>query len=360
MIKKLPVSPETLRAVAAVDHFRGAWTHGTPVPAERLERLRDAARIQSVGASCRLAGIHVTDAEVAAILHREPVPVQEGPEVLGYAEALDLSFPSGPRITVAEIQALHARALGVPGEPPPPTAWRDVPYHLEIFDEKGRALGRVFQTLPPRLLNEKMEELVDWLEAEIQGDRNHPILVTGTFVLYFIAACPFPKGNGRMAHLLVQHILRRAGYDFVPYASVERILEEMRADYFDALDAAETRLWSGEADIERWLVFYLHVLETHCEMLQSKLDLERRALEFTPLQRKILETVREHGTVGAGLLIEATGANRNTLKDNLRRMVGRGVLERLGERRGARYRLPTGETAVSLAASIPGSDLSDV
>jgi len=125
MIKKLPVSPETLRSVAAVDHFRGAWMHGTAVPAERLARLRDAARIQSVGASCRLAGIHVTDAEVTAILHGEPVPVREGPEVLGYAEALDLSFPSGPRITVPEIQALHARAMGVPGEPPPLTSWRE-------------------------------------------------------------------------------------------------------------------------------------------------------------------------------------------------------------------------------------------
>jgi Fic family protein len=258
---------------------------------------------------------------------------------------------------VPEVQALHARAVGHPGDPPSPTPWRTEPYHLEIFDDKGRALGRVFQTLPPRLLDEKMGELVDWLEGELQRDGNHPILVTGTFMLYFIAACPFPTGNGRMAHLLVQHILRRAGYDFIPYASIERILEEMRADYFDALDAAETRLWSGEADVERWLVFYLNVLETHGDMLQSKLDLERRALEFTPLQRRILETVREHGTVGAGLLIEATGANRNTLKDNLRRMVGRGVLERLGERRGARYRLPTGEIA---AAAVPGPDLPKV
>jgi Fic family protein len=359
MITNLPVSPETLRTVAAIDHFRGAWTHGTPIPGERLARLRDAARIQSVGASCRLAGIHVTDAEVAAIVHGEAVPVQEGPEVVGYVDALEASFPSGPRITVPEIQALHARAMGNPGEPPPPTPWREEPYHLEIFDERGRALGRIFQTLPPRLLDEKMEELVIWLEGEINGDRNHPILVTGTFMLYFIAACPFPKGNGRMAHLLVQHVLLRAGYEFIPYASFERVLEDKRTDYFNALDAAETMLWSGEADIESWLVFYLHVLQTHCEMLQSKLDLERRALEFTPLQRKILETVREHGTVGAGLLIEATGANRNTLKDNLRRMVGRGVLEKLGERRGARYRLPTGETVAPLEPH-PIGDLSDV
>ena len=81
---------------------------------------------------------------------------------------------------------------------------------------------------------------------------------------------------------------------------------------------------------------------------QTQLRPWLRALDFSPLQRKIVETVREHGTVGAGLLIEATGANRNTLKDNLRRMVDRGVLERFGERRGARYKLATGEGTPSV------------
>ena len=49
----------------------------------------------------------------------------------------------------------------------------------------------------------------------------------------------------------------------------------------------------------------------------------------------------------AGLLIQATGANRNTLKDNLRRLVERGVLEKTGQRRGTRYRLATPDRARS-------------
>jgi Fic family protein len=341
---KLPVSTETLKAVTHLDHFRGSWAHGSGVPSERLSRLREASRIQSVAASCRLAGIRVTDVEVAAVLHGDSVPLKEGPEILGYAEALVAPFPaSGARVTPLEIQGLHARATGVHGEPPTPTPWRTEPYHLEIFDPQGRAVGQVFQTLPPRLIEEKMAAVVTWLEDALQAERDHPILVIGTFALYFVAACPFSGGNGRMAHLLLQRLLIRAGYDYIPYASLERILEEQREEYFNAMDAAETRLWTGEADLEPWLAFYLGTLEKHRERVRAKMELERRALDFSPLQRTILETIREHGTAGAGLLIEATGANRNTLKDNLRRMVDGGVLERYGERRGARYRLATGE-----------------
>ena len=55
--------------------------------------------------------------------------------------------------------------------------------------------------------------------------------------------------------------------------------------------------------------------------------------------------ISEHGVVDAGLLIQATGANRNTLKDNLRRLVERGLLEKSGQRRGTRYRLATVDVA---------------
>ena len=90
------------------------------------------------------------------------------------------------------------------------------------------------------MIEEKMAAVVTWLEDELQAERDHPILVIGTFALYFVAACPFSGGNGRMAHLLLQRLLIRAGYDFIPYASLERILEETREEYFNAMDAAET------------------------------------------------------------------------------------------------------------------------
>ena len=47
VITDLPVSPAILKKVADLDHFRGVWAGGRVLPAGRLTRLRDAARIQS-------------------------------------------------------------------------------------------------------------------------------------------------------------------------------------------------------------------------------------------------------------------------------------------------------------------------
>ena len=71
------------------------------------------------------------------------------------------------------------------------------------------------------------------------------------------------------------------------------------------------------------------------------------------MQQAILQAVREHGNVDAGLLLKATGANRNTLKDNLRRLVTRGVLEKTGLKRGTRYRLATVERAKTASGITP-------
>jgi Fic family protein len=209
----------------------------------------------------------------------------------------------------------------------------------EAFDSEGKALGWVFPTLPPRMIDEKINDLLTWLELELRNSERHPALVIGSFMLGFLAISPFERGNGRTSRVLVRHLLIRAGYEHLPFASLESELEADRPAYLNALFQARTGVWSGKAELLPWVEFFLEALERHRSRVEVKLALERDGLALPPLQREILETVREHGTANAGLLLRATGANRNTLKDNLRRLVEQGVLQRTGQKRGTRYRL---------------------
>src|SRR5262245_24754844 len=341
---QLPISQESLKAVSQLDRFRGVWASGTLVPPDRLARMLEAARVHSAASSCRLAGIHATDSEVASLARGEAVVLRDGAELLGYWAALGRKFPEGPIPTSEELRRLHAVVMGSRCGPEV-SPWREAPLHLEAFDREGRAMGRVFQTLPPRLVPDKVEELLTWLELELRTGDQHALLVIGAFMLAFLATSPFTRGNGRMARLLAVHLVARAGYAHLPYASFERVIEEMRGDYYDAVDAAETKLWTDEADLTPWLRFFLDALQRQRERVACKVDLERRALELSPLQRTILDTVREHGTASASLLMAATGSNRNTLKDNLRKLVEQQWIERIGRRRGTFYRMAGDEPA---------------
>jgi Fic family protein len=354
---KLPVNPEILKSISRLDHFRGIWAGGTAVGPERLAQLQSVARIQSIAASCRIAGVKATEAEVAALLNGGKDVTSQSDELLGYAAAIERAFPQfGPIVTLDEIASLNAVVMGKTGNPPPPSALREQPLHQEIFDAEGRALGRVLQTLPPRLLRDKLDSVVSWLELELRAGEQHPLLVVGAFFVYLIAISPFERGSGRTARVMVPHLLRRQGYGFVDYASLERVFDEMRFEYYDAIDHAETKIWTDEADLAPWLSFFVGSLGAVTSRLQTRLDHETRARELPPLQRAIIETIREHGTGAASLLIASTGANRNTLKDNLRRLVERGMLERIGTKRGTFYRLPGLDVAASpVSAEEPGS-----
>jgi len=337
---KLPLTSRILNEIALLDRFRGEWSASNGIPPKRLGRIVEAARIESVAASCRLAGIRVTDEEVASLLHGGTSTHREAGEVLGYAAASRVELPDASRLLRAEdLRRLHAVLDSGDPETDELSPWRTSPHQREAFDAQGRAMGRVFPTLPPRMIEDKVEDLLTWLELELHSRDGHPLPAISAFVVGFLSACPFETLNGRMARLLIPMLLRRSGYAHLPYASVESQIEDLRDTYHEAFDQAQTRFWQGQADLEPWIDFVLEVLRRHRSSVEHRARLERRSLELPPLQQAILEAVREHGTVDAGMLIRATGANRNTLKDNLRRMVDRGMLEKSGRRRGTRYQI---------------------
>ena len=349
----LPINQDILSGVSYLDHFRGAWKGKlAQVPADRVERLRHAVRVQSVASSCRLAGIRVADADVGSVLLVPETPIRDRAELLGYDAAL--SERPEKMLDASTLARLHAVMLGE-GRPGAAATtalpWRDQPLCREAFTAEGTATGRVFQTLPPRLVQETIDDLLTWLELELRSGSSHPLLVIGTFMLALLAASPFAQGNGRLSRLLTVRLLRRAGYAHIDHASLERVIEETRESYYAAYDQADTRLWTQDANLEPWLSYFLETLTEHSRRAQSTLDLELRALQLSPLQNRILETIREHGSVDAALLLAATGANRNTLKDNMRRLVKLGLVDKSGERRGTRYSLGSGPAASAVPSA---------
>jgi Fic family protein len=332
----LPVTPEILARVATIDAFNGAWSAQEPIPAERLERIEQAARIRATAASCRISGIPVSDGEVGEILAGQSISPGDQAEIRGYEALLAAGALEGDRLLSGQsIREFHAAMLGEPVA----SAWRDKPLHREAFDDDGKATGQLFATLPSRYVERQTDELATWVELELREKKQHPLLVVSAFMLVMISIAPFMRANGRLARALAYRMLLRAGYRALPYAGFEVEMEGWRVAYHQALVASQNGLWTESPNLEPWLLYFLETLDRQRECVEKKIALEREVRDYPPLQRAILETAREHGSVDAGLLLKATGANRNTLKDNLRRLVQEGILSKTGERRGTRYRI---------------------
>ena len=338
----VPTSPKIQGVVARMDRLKRSFPTGLGPDDPRLLEIERSATVQTVAASCRLSGIRISDDEADAVIRGATIAVADAAAVRGTLAAL--SFPigeDGRLLAAVDLGRLNAVVRGEadPAGPVPPSPWRTTPVHCEAFDCSGHATGRVIPILPPRMIPGKLEDLLTWFEMEMRAPERHAVPTIGALALGLMAVSPFERGNGRTIRTLTRHLLLRAGYLYTPYASIEGEMESLRETYYEAFDQAQAGIWAGTAEIDPWLDYLAEVLDRHRARADSRLREESAATDLSPLQLAILTAVREHGTVDAGLLLKSTGANRNTLKDNLRRMVDRGVLERSGQRRTARYRL---------------------
>ena len=182
-----------------------------------------------------------------------------------------------------------------------------------------------------------MEALVASTNAAVQQKEHHPLLIIAVFVVRFLTIHPFQDGNGRLSRALTTHLLLRAGYNYVPYSSLERIVEDSKDAYYKALRRAQATLDKDESQLIDWLTFFVRALHRQKEVLDRKVKQEKLMAPLAPLSEKIMGIVREHGRVTVREATAITQANRSTIKEHLKQLVNAGRLIRRGQGRGSWY-----------------------
>lgn len=342
----LQISSEILGLIARIDEFKGAWRAlGTLAP-DRLSALRRVATIESIGSSTRIEGSKLSDREVERLLSNleiQSFSTRDEQEVAGYAELMERVFSSWRDIPFSEpfIQQLHQILLRHSEK----DAWHRGQYKkssnsVVAFDASGAEIGIVFQTATPFDTPRLMTELVDWVAEERKAARLHPLVVTAIFVVVFLEIHPFQDGNGRLSRVLTTLLLLQAGYSYVPYSSLESVVEQSKEAYYHALRQTQETIRSEVPNWQPWVGYFLRSLSEQVRRLETKVDRERLVLAAMPeLSLRIVEVAREHGRITMADAIRLTGASRNTLKQHFRGLVERGALNQRGRGRGVWYEL---------------------
>lgn len=131
-----------------------------------------------------------------------------------------------------------------------------------------------------------------------------------------------------------------AGYAYVPYSSLESVVEANKEAYYPALRQTQGSIRTDAPDWQPWLLFFLRSLAEQVRRLQKKVERERIVLAALPtLSLQIVEFAREHGRITMAAAIRLTGASRNTLKQHFRALIEREHLEQHGSGRGVWYGL---------------------
>jgi len=342
----LVITGGMLKRIAEIDEFKGAWRAIGRIAPERLSSLRRVATIESIGSSTRIEGARLTDRDVERLLSNIDVKSfasRDEQEVAGYADVMETVFAGYDAIDLTEnhLFQLHRDLLRHSDKDERHRgAYKTLSNSVEAFGPEGESLGVVFETAPPFDTPRLMRELIDWTNDSLDKELHHPLLVIAVFVVVFLEVHPFQDGNGRLSRVLTTLMLLRAGYAYVPYSSLESVVEQSKEAYYLALRKTQGTIRSDAPDWQPWITYFLDILQRQKARLETKIERERLILGDLPeLSVAILELARELGRVTVADIAVATQVSRNTVKDHLKALVAADHLQRHGKGRGTWYSL---------------------
>jgi Fic family protein len=343
----IQVTQELLALLSEIDEFKGAWRALGTIAPERLNALRRVAIIESIGSSTRIEGSKLTDREVERLLGNLEIKrfsTRDEQEVAGYAEVMETVFRAWSDIPVTEkyIKQLHRDLLQYSDKDERHRGeYKTLRNDVGAFNAEGKMIGIVFETATPFDTPQQMTELVAWLNQACELRRLHPLLIVAVFIVVFLAIHPFQDGNGRLSRVLTTVLLLQAGYAYVPYSSLESVIENSKEGYYLTLRQTQTTVRTGAPNWQPWILFFMRALQQQKRRLAVKVEREKNALAALPeLAVKILDYVRDQGRVTTRDMVREFGASPNTLKVTFTSLVEKGLLLRHGAGRSTWYGLP--------------------
>ncbi|MCX7241389.1 MAG: Fic family protein [Burkholderiales bacterium] len=209
---------------------------------------------------------------------------------------------------------------------------------VAAFDERGHEIATIFQTASPFDTPGLMRELLEWVRYMRSNQTLHPLLIVAVFVVVFLEIHPFEDGNGRLSRILTTLLLMQAGYVYVPYSSLESVIEQNKQGYYIALRQTQGTIRTESPNWQPWITFFLSSLVSQVKRLEVKIEREHLLLATLPeLSIALLTIAREHGRLTVARAQAQTGANRNTIKLHISKLLAAGRLVQKGTGRGTWY-----------------------
>ena len=343
-LTSLTLTPELLRLISEIDEFKGGWRAQNAQSPERLQALRHIATIESIGSSTRIEGSKLSDNEIEDLLSnvgKSSFLTRDEQDVAGYAEVMETIFENFSEIPVTEnyIKQLHAALLRHSDKDSRHRGeYKKHSNNVEAFNPNGKSLGVIFETTTPFDTPAQMQAILIWIRETLADNSYHPLITIAIFNIIFLAIHPFQDGNGRLSRVLVNLLLLKAGYSYIPYASLESIIEKNKDAYYLALQRTQKTLKDDKTDWLPWLRFFLNSLKRQKDHLVEKTSTLSQYSTLPHESMLIMQFVDSHHRItisDAEKLI--TTVSRPTIKNRLSKLVKDRLLIRHGKARGTWY-----------------------
>lgn len=234
-----------------------------------LKALRDTAIIQSAESSNRIEGVTVDRDRLRPLVLGNARPRDRSEEeVIGYRRALNAIHAKAAGIPIHADTLKHLHALCQHGSGDAGQFKRTDNDIIQLLP--GQAPKIRFKCVPAKQTPAAVDELCLLYRHTLEQEQVPPLIAAAALVLDFTCIHPFRDGNGRVSRLLTLLALYQHGYEVGRYISLERLTEESKEDYYEALQRSSQRWHEGKHDLTPWLNFFLAITRRACAEFEQR------------------------------------------------------------------------------------------
>ena len=341
--KRIQINPKILTSIALLDEFRSTWKNTVNLTPQVLHRLQKSVVITSTGASTRIEGSTMTDNAVErflAGLSQKTPENRDEEEVAGYADVLAHVFDNAEKLRLTESLILSFHSLLLQFSTKDilhKGAYKKKENLVIAINEMGEQI-KIFEPTPAWLTKKEMDDMLYWFDQALEEKVFHPLLITANVIFEFLAIHPFTDGNGRLSRILTNMLLLQNGYAYIPYVSLEEIVEERKDAYYGALRVTQKKHKTEDENITPWVEFFLDTLVEQSRRAEGILEQKDITKLLSVNQNKIFDLFVGEKIVSVRMIHDIfPDIHEQTIKQVLRKLCALELIEMRGEGRATVY-----------------------
>ncbi len=329
---------EILGYISQIHEFRGKLSNIELKNKAKINKLVEIAKIQSTEASNKIEGIVTTATRIKQICKNKAIPkTRDEKEILGYRDVLNTIHENYEFIPVKSsyILQLHG-SLYKYSEKSIGGKYKNAQNYISETRADGSSFIR-FQPIEPFETPEAVERLCQEFNiASSKCDVDMLILIP-IFILDFLCIHPFNDGNGRMSRLLTLLLLYKFGYNVGKFISIEKIIEETKTDYYDALQLSSTGWMDNNNNPTEFIKYMLSVILRAYRDFETSVNIliEKKSKAIFQVQDIIKTRIGKF--TKSEILSLCPTLSETTIERCLKELLDQGLIKKYGDRKTAYY-----------------------
>jgi Fic family protein len=215
--------------------------------------------------------------------------------------------------------------------------WKRVDNRIIEANADGSIKNIRFEPVSAADTPDAMEEFARHYAKATEIEQLEPMVVIPLTILDFLCVHPFHDGNGRMSRLITLLLLYQFDYQVGRYISLERIIEESKKTYYEALKASSQRWHEGEHDPHPWLNYFWGMLLRAYGEFEERVG-EVRSKKISKSEQIRLAVERRVGPFAiSDIEKDCPHISRDMIRNVIRELRDEEAISAQGKGRGAKW-----------------------